>query len=87
MIAPGAIDVHIHYDAEVVWNGLLGAWTEHGVTSVVQGNCGLGIAPCKPQDREAVVRDVVILEGVSYESLSAGIDWQFESHVWTRDRV
>ncbi|MGE4238849.1 N-acyl-D-amino-acid deacylase family protein [Ramlibacter sp.] len=79
VVAPGAIDVHTHYDAEVVWNGLLGASAEHGVTTVVQGNCGIGIAPCKPQDREAVVQDLVILEGVSYESLNAGIDWKFET--------
>jgi N-acyl-D-aspartate/D-glutamate deacylase len=78
-VAPGAIDVHTHYDAEVCWNGLLGASAEHGVTTVVQGNCGVGIAPCRPQDREAVVQDLVVLEGVSYDTLAAGIDWKFES--------
>lgn len=79
VVAPGAIDVHTHYDAEVCWGGLLGASAEHGVTTIIQGNCGIGVAPCRPQDREAVVQDLVVLEGIAYDSLAAGIDWQFES--------
>src|SRR5690242_20252477 len=63
-VAPGAIDVHTHYDAEVCWNPLLGASSEHGVTTIVQGNCGVGIAPCRPEDREPVVQDLVALEGI-----------------------
>lgn len=79
VVAPGAIDVHTHYDAEVCWNGVVASSAEHGVTTVIQGNCGVGVAPCRPQDHEATIQDLVVLEGISYETMNAGIDWQFET--------
>jgi N-acyl-D-aspartate/D-glutamate deacylase len=79
VVAPGVIDVHSHYDAQVCWDGLLSGSAEHGTTTVIQGNCGIGVAPCRPEDREATVQDLCAIEGMSYDVLSAGIDWQFET--------
>jgi N-acyl-D-aspartate/D-glutamate deacylase len=79
VIAPGIIDVHSHYDAQVCWDALLMSSAEHGATTVVQGNCGIGVAPCKPADREAAIRDLEAIEGMSYDVLTAGIEWAFET--------
>src|SRR6202008_1446648 len=79
VVAPGVIDVHSHYDAQVCWDAALSCSAEHGTTTVIQGNCGGGVAPCRPEHREALLRDLIAIEGMSYEVLSAGIDWQFET--------
>ena len=79
VVAPGIIDVHSHYDAQVCWDALLMSSAEHGATTVVQGNCGIGVAPCKSGDREAAIRDLEAIEGMSYDVLSAGIEWAFET--------
>jgi len=77
--APGVVDVHTHYDAMVCWDALLESSSEHGTTTVVQGNCGIGVAPCKPEDHELTIQDLVTLEGMSYDALSKGIGWEFET--------
>src|SRR6266850_4956087 len=59
VVAPGFIDPHTHYDAQICWDGALTPSSWHGVTSVVMGNCGVGIAPCKPAAREIAMRDLV----------------------------
>src|SRR3954467_15380290 len=59
IVAPGFIDPHTHYDAQICWDGGLTPSSWHGVTSVVMGNCGVGIAPCKPAAREIAMRDLV----------------------------
>ena len=79
VVAPGVIDVHTHYDAQLCWDGLLEASASHGTTTVVQGNCGIGVAPCKPKDRDISMHDLVVLEGMSYDSMKAGIHWEFET--------
>ena len=58
-LMPGIVDVHTHYDAQVTWDRLLSSSSEHGVTTVVMGNCGVGIAPCRPAHRELVMDDLV----------------------------
>src|SRR5262245_10125584 len=78
-LAPGFIDVHTHYDAQVLWDGDLTPSSWHGVTSVVMGNCGFGVAPTKPEHRDTVVRTLENVEGMSTEALNAGIDWCFET--------
>ncbi|MFB4309716.1 amidohydrolase family protein [Actinomadura sp. GTD37] len=79
VLAPGFIDVHTHYDAQILWDGDLTPSSWHGVTSVVMGNCGFGVAPALPAHRETLVRTLENVEGMSMEALEAGIDWCFES--------
>jgi len=78
-LAPGFIDVHTHYDAQILWDPDLTPSSWHGVTSVVMGNCGFGVAPALPEHREIIVRTLENVEGMSMEALDAGIDWCFET--------
>ena len=79
VLAPGFIDVHTHYDAQIFWDGDLTPSSWHGVTSVVMGNCGFAIAPTRPEHRETIVRTLENVEGMSMEALEQGIDWCFET--------
>ena len=79
MVCPGFVDPHTHYDAQITWDKLLSSSAEHGVTTAVMGNCGVGIAPCKPEARELLIGDLVNVEGMEKEVLSAGIHWDFET--------
>src|SRR5262245_16298708 len=79
VIAPGFVDIHTHYDAQVTWDPDLTPSSWHGVTSVVMGNCGFGIAPTRPDDRGVIARTLENVEGMSVEALTAGIDWDFET--------
>ena len=79
VVAPGFIDPHTHYDAQICWDGALTPSSWHGVTSVVMGNCGVGIAPCHPGAREIAMRDLVNVEAIPFEVLAAGITWDWES--------
>ena len=78
-VAPGFIDPHTHYDAQICWDGALTPSSWHGVTSVVMGNCGVGIAPCRPASREIAMRDLVNVEAIPFEVLDAGITWDWET--------
>lgn len=78
-ICPGFIDHHTHYDAQVLWDPLVTCSSWHGVTSIIMGNCGVGLAPCKPADREALVGDLVNVEGMSLDVLQRGVQWSWES--------
>jgi N-acyl-D-amino-acid deacylase len=79
VLAPGFIDVHTHYDAQILWDPDLTPSAWHGVTTVVLGNCGFGIAPTRPQHRETIARTLENVEGMAVEALVAGIPWTFES--------
>src|SRR5712672_2055342 len=79
VVAPGFLDPHTHYDAQICWDGATTPSSWHGVTSVVMGNCGVGIAPCRPQAREIAMRDLVNVEAIPFEVLDAGITWDWES--------
>ena len=79
VLAPGFIDCHTHYDAQILWDAALTPSCWHGVTTVVLGNCGFGLAPTKPADRELVARTLENVEGMSLAALDAGIAWSFES--------
>ncbi len=79
VVSPGFIDPHTHYDAQICWDTRLSCSPEHGVTSLVIGNCGVGVAPCRPEQREAAMRDLVSVEGMSYDVLTRGLSWDWES--------
>ena len=81
MVAPGFVDIHTHYDAQVFWDRMLTISPWHGVTSVVMGNCGFGVAPTRPAHRDLIMRTLENVEGMSLEALRAGIgpDWPFET--------
>src|SRR5215831_901783 len=79
IVAPGFIDGHTHMDAQVAWDPLGSCSCWHGVTSVVMGNCGFALAPCKPEDREWFARCLTAVEDIPTEAMLAGIDWTWET--------
>lgn len=87
VLAPGFIDPHTHYDAQVLWDRDLTPSSWHGVTSVVTGNCGFGLAPVSVEGRELVMRTLENVEGMPLEALRSGIPWTFESFPQYLDAV
>ncbi len=79
IVAPGFIDGHTHMDAQVAWDPLGSCSCWHGVTSVVMGNCGFALAPCKPEEREWFARCLTAVEDIPTEAIMAGVDWRWES--------
>jgi N-acyl-D-aspartate/D-glutamate deacylase len=78
-LMPGIIDNHTHYDAQITWDPWLSPSPALGVTTAIIGNCGFTIAPCRPADRELVMKNLTQVEGMSLAALRAGIRWDFES--------
>jgi len=78
-LAPGFIDVHTHYDAQVTWDATLSPSSTLGVTSVVMGNCGFGIAPCQPPVNDILMKNLSVVEGMNLDALRAGIRWEFQT--------
>jgi N-acyl-D-aspartate/D-glutamate deacylase len=79
-LAPGIVDIHTHYDAQLTWDPYATPSTALGVTTVVIGNCGFTIAPCRAEDRDLTLRNLTHVEGMSLEALRAGVRWDFESY-------
>ena len=78
-LMPGIIDNHTHYDAQITWDSDLNSSSIHGVSTVVMGNCGFTIAPCRESDRDLTMRNLTHVEGMSLETLRNGINWNFTS--------
>jgi N-acyl-D-amino-acid deacylase len=79
IVAPGFIDGQTHMDAQVAWDRLGSCSCWHGVTTVIMGNCGFALAPCKPEEREWFARCLTAVEDIPTEAMMAGIDWSWES--------
>ena len=79
IVVPGFVDPHTHYDAQICWDPLLTCTSWHGVTSVVMGNCGVGIAPCKPESHEIAAWDLVNVEAIPFDALNRGVTWDWVS--------
>ena len=79
LVTPGWVDVHTHYDGQAVWDPLLAPSVWHGVTTVIMGNCGVGFAPVRPHRREYLITMMESVEDIPRQSLSAGINWQWET--------
>ncbi|OKI02289.1 hypothetical protein A6A06_14635 [Streptomyces sp. CB02923] len=79
IVAPGFVDLHTHYDAQIFWDPYCTISAYHGVTSLVIGNCGFGFAPVKPEDRDYAMRTLNRVEQVPYESIKAGMPWKWET--------
>ncbi len=81
VVSPGFVDIHTHYDAQILWDRMLSISPWHGVTTTVIGSCGFGVAPMRAEHREVVMRTLEKVEGMAYEALFAGLgtDWPFIS--------
>lgn len=79
LVTPGFIDVHTHYDGQLTWSERLNPSSDHGVTTVVAGNCGVGFAPCKPEDRENLIRLMEGVEDIPELVMSEGLPWDWRS--------
>ena len=81
VVSPGFVDVHTHYDAQLLWDRMLTISPWHGVTTTVIGNCGFGVAPTKAIHRKLIMQTLEKVEGMSLEALEAGLgrDWPFET--------
>ncbi len=79
IVAPGFVDGHTHMDAQVAWDPIGSCSCWHGVTTVIMGNCGFALAPCKPEEREWFARCLTAVEDIPTESMLARIDWTWET--------
>ncbi len=80
-LMPGIVDVHTHYDAQLTWDRTMSPSPALGVTTAVIGNCGFGIAPCPQPQRETMLKNLSVVEGMDLEALLTGTNWEFESFV------
>ncbi|WP_454689137.1 N-acyl-D-amino-acid deacylase family protein [Achromobacter aloeverae] len=78
-VMPGIIDSHTHLDAQLTWDPQGDPCLKHGVTTVVIGNCGFTIAPCRPEYRDLTLRNLMHVEGMPLSALRAGVKWGFET--------
>ena len=81
VVVPGFVDIHTHYDAQLLWDRMMTISPWHGVTTVVMGNCGFTVAPTRPEHRGMIMRTLEKVEGMSLEALEGGLgyDWPFET--------
>jgi N-acyl-D-aspartate/D-glutamate deacylase len=79
LVTPGFVDVHTHFDGQATWEHRLAPSSGHGVTSVVMGNCGVGFAPCKPDQREILVKLMEGVEDVPEVVMIEGLPWNWET--------
>ena len=77
VVAPGFVDLHTHYDAQLYWDPYCSLSGWHGVTSVVIGNCGFGFAPCRPNDQDRAMLALTRTEAIPYDAMKQGMAWDW----------
>lgn len=87
LVTPGFVDIHTHFDAQSIWESRMAPASEHGVTTVVFGNCGVGFAPCRSQDRQALVKLMEGVEDIPEVVMTEGLTWEWESYPEFLDAV
>ena len=80
VVMPGFVDIHTHYDGQVTWENRLVPSSSHGVTTVVMGNCGVGFAPCRPDQHELLIRLMEGVEDIPHPVLAEGLPWTWETY-------
>src|SRR5258706_16064680 len=80
VVAPGFIDVHTHFDPQICWDRLATPMLEHGVTTVLMGNCSLSLAPVKPHDRRALAGMFKQIEDIPLSAFAEGVAWAWETY-------
>src|SRR6266581_9193735 len=80
IVAPGFVDLHTHYDAQLFWDPYCSISSWHGVTSVVIGNCGFGFAPVRPESRERAMLTMTRTEAIPYDAMKAGLPWDWATY-------
>ncbi|MDB5493422.1 MAG: D-amino acid aminohydrolase [Phenylobacterium sp.] len=80
VVTPGFVDIHTHYDGQATWASHMQPSSWHGVTTVVMGNCGVGFAPCKPEDHDRLIRLMEGVEDIPFPVLADGLPWNWESY-------
>ena len=78
LVTPGYLDLHTHYDGQVTWDEHFSSATNHGVTTVLMGNCGVGFAPCRPDQREKIIQVMEGVEDISGIVMAEGLPWNWE---------
>ena len=79
IVAPGFVDLHTHYDAQLFWDPYCSISSWHGVTSIVIGNCGFGFAPVRPDGRERAMLTMTRVEAIPYASMKTGMPWDWNT--------
>lgn len=79
MVTPGFVNIHTHYDGQAVWDQRFAPSSWHGVTTAVMGNCGVGFAPVKVEDRDRLIELMEGVEDIPGVALQEGLDWKWES--------
>ncbi|MDC0994211.1 amidohydrolase family protein [Pseudomonadales bacterium] len=79
IVTPGFVDVHTHYDGQATWDSHLNPSSNLGTTTVVMGNCGVGFAPCKPEDRDVLIQLMEGVEEIPETAMAEGLPWTWES--------
>jgi N-acyl-D-aspartate/D-glutamate deacylase len=87
IVAPGFVDVHVHYDAQVLWDPTLAPSTLHGVTTMIGGNCGFTLGQAGPEHAEYLTRMLARVEGIPLQTLEAAVDWTWRDTAEYFDRI
>lgn len=79
MVTPGFVDAHTHYDGQITWENRLSPSSDHGVTTVVMGNCAVGFAPCRPEHRDMLIQVMSGVEDIPEVVMADGVPWEWET--------